>query len=129
MEPQELKEVFADFEILFYDEADHAGRATAQLLARKGADSKVAGRKLQVAKDFQPVTLLPCYLLLPVTCYLSGVPLSIPTLKIDLHIHTCVSKDGVLHPAEVIKIAKRRGLDRICITDHNTLAGALAAKR
>jgi len=54
--------------------------------------------------------------------------LSIPTLKIDLHIHTCVSKDAALHPTEVIKIAKRRGLDRICITDHNTLAGALAAK-
>lgn len=54
--------------------------------------------------------------------------MSIPTLKIDLHMHTCVSKDGVLHPTEVIKIAKHRGLDRICITDHNTLAGALAAK-
>ncbi len=37
LEPQELKEVFANFEILFYDEADHAGRATAQLLARKVA--------------------------------------------------------------------------------------------
>jgi protein-L-isoaspartate O-methyltransferase len=45
LEPQELKEVFADFEILFYDEADHAGRATAQLLARKVADSKIAGGK------------------------------------------------------------------------------------
>jgi protein-L-isoaspartate O-methyltransferase len=45
LEPQELKEVFANFEILFYDEADHAGRATAQLLARKVVDSKVAGSK------------------------------------------------------------------------------------
>ncbi|HEX9926891.1 MAG TPA: PHP domain-containing protein [Anaerolineae bacterium] len=52
-----------------------------------------------------------------------------PTLKVDLHLHTCASVDGALHPAEVIKIAKRRGLDRICITDHNTIDGALAAQR
>lgn len=51
-----------------------------------------------------------------------------PTLKIDVHLHTCVSKDASLHPATVIKKAKQRGLDRICITDHNTIAGALAAQ-
>jgi predicted metal-dependent phosphoesterase TrpH len=55
--------------------------------------------------------------------------LSTPTLKVDLHIHTCASKDSALHPAKVIKMAKRRGLDRICITDHNTIDGALAAKK
>jgi hypothetical protein len=54
--------------------------------------------------------------------------LSTPTLKVDLHIHTCASKDGAVHPAEMIKAAKRKGLDRICITDHNTIAGALVAK-
>jgi predicted metal-dependent phosphoesterase TrpH len=43
--------------------------------------------------------------------------------------HTCVSKDGALHPAEVIRVAKRKGLDRICITDHNSIEGALAAKK
>jgi predicted metal-dependent phosphoesterase TrpH len=50
------------------------------------------------------------------------------TVKIDLHMHTCVSKDGSLHPADVIKVAKRKGLDRICITDHNAIHGALMAK-
>lgn len=35
LEPGELQAAFADFEILFYDEADHGNRATAQLLARK----------------------------------------------------------------------------------------------
>ena len=50
------------------------------------------------------------------------------TVKIDLHMHTCVSKDGSLHPGDVIKIAKQRGLDRICITDHNSIDGALAAQ-
>ena len=50
------------------------------------------------------------------------------TCKVDLHIHTCVSRDGAVHPAEVIRVAKQRGLDRICITDHNTLDGALLAQ-
>jgi predicted metal-dependent phosphoesterase TrpH len=50
------------------------------------------------------------------------------TLKIDLHIHTCVSKDSAVHPADAIKAARRRGLDRICITDHNRIDGALFAK-
>lgn len=53
--------------------------------------------------------------------------MTLSTLKVDLHMHTCASKDGVLRPADVIRIAKLRGLDRICITDHNTLDGALAA--
>jgi predicted metal-dependent phosphoesterase TrpH len=56
------------------------------------------------------------------------MPVNRSILKVDLHMHTCVSKDGVLHPAEVIKIAKRKGLDRICITDHNSIEGALVAK-
>lgn len=55
--------------------------------------------------------------------------LSTPTLKVDLHLHTCASKDSALHPAKLIKVAKRRGLDRICITDHNTLDGALFAQK
>jgi predicted metal-dependent phosphoesterase TrpH len=48
--------------------------------------------------------------------------------KVDLHIHTCASEDGVVHPADVIKAARRRGLDRIAITDHNQVDGALLAK-
>lgn len=51
------------------------------------------------------------------------------TFKVDLHIHTCVSKDGALHPADVIRIAKQKGLDRICITDHNNIEGALLAQK
>lgn len=51
-----------------------------------------------------------------------------PTLKVDLHMHTCASKDGALHPAQVIKAAKRKGLDRICITDHNSIDGALVGR-
>ncbi len=35
LQPGELKSKFSNFEILFYDEGDHNGRLTAQLLARK----------------------------------------------------------------------------------------------
>lgn len=54
--------------------------------------------------------------------------MTIKRFKVDLHIHTCASKDGVAFPADVIKAARRRGLDRIAITDHNSIDGALAAK-
>ncbi|HMQ56108.1 MAG TPA: PHP domain-containing protein, partial [Anaerolineae bacterium] len=50
-------------------------------------------------------------------------------LKVDLHLHTCVSKDGLLHPAAMIRRAKSKGLDRICITDHNSIIGAQAAQQ
>ena len=50
-------------------------------------------------------------------------------MRIDLHIHSRYSSDGVLDPEEIIEIARRRGLDGIAITDHNTVRGGLEAKR
>lgn len=47
--------------------------------------------------------------------------------KVDSHMHTSVSWDGGVHPADVVRIARQRGLDRICITDHNTIQGAEVA--
>jgi predicted metal-dependent phosphoesterase TrpH len=49
-------------------------------------------------------------------------------IKVDLHMHTCISKDGIVSPTDVIKIARAKGLDRVCITDHNSIDGALAAR-
>lgn len=46
-------------------------------------------------------------------------------LKIDLHVHTCYSHDAVTTLKEVIVYSKKRGLDGVAITDHDTLAGAL----
>lgn len=48
--------------------------------------------------------------------------------KIDTHCHTMASPDSLASPAAVIAAARRRGLDRLVITDHNTLEGALAAQ-
>ena len=48
--------------------------------------------------------------------------------RVDLHCHTWFSRDGLASPEEVIAAARRRGLDRLAITDHNTIAGALEAQ-
>jgi predicted metal-dependent phosphoesterase TrpH len=48
---------------------------------------------------------------------------------VDLHCHTWFSRDGLSSPEAVIAAARRRRLDRLTITDHNTIAGALAAQR
>ena len=50
-------------------------------------------------------------------------------MKIDLHIHSKYSHDGVLEPWEIVKIAKERGLDGIAITDHDTIKGGEEAKK
>ena len=50
-------------------------------------------------------------------------------MKYDLHIHSKYSSDGVLKPEKIIKIAIKRGLNGIAITDHNTIKGGLKAKK
>jgi hypothetical protein len=48
-------------------------------------------------------------------------------LSIDFHCHTSASKDSLTSPTDLIRASRRRGLDRVIVTDHNTIAGALAA--
>ncbi|NPA74620.1 MAG: PHP domain-containing protein [Euryarchaeota archaeon] len=50
-------------------------------------------------------------------------------MKIDMHIHTSYSPDGKVQPKEVLKYARKIGLDAVAITDHNEIKGALKAKR
>jgi predicted metal-dependent phosphoesterase TrpH len=45
-------------------------------------------------------------------------------LRIDFHVHTCYSSDGITTLREVVAYSKRRGLDGVAITDHNTVDGA-----
>ncbi len=44
-------------------------------------------------------------------------------MKVDLHVHTRFSKDSWSKIPEVLATAKRRDLDAIAITDHDTLDG------
>ncbi len=41
---------------------------------------------------------------------------------VDLHVHTTAS-DGVLTPSEIVRYAKKKGLQAIAITDHDTIEG------
>jgi len=49
-------------------------------------------------------------------------------MKVDLHVHTYYSKDATLSLEAIVEGCRRRGLDGVAITDHNTIAGALALK-
>ena len=42
-------------------------------------------------------------------------------MKIDFHVHTSRSVDAIHSPREMVKMAKKIGLDAIAITDHNRL--------
>jgi dephospho-CoA kinase len=46
---------------------------------------------------------------------------------VDLHMHTSASRDCRSDPADVVARAREVGLDRIAITDHDEIEGALAA--
>jgi predicted metal-dependent phosphoesterase TrpH len=48
--------------------------------------------------------------------------------KVDLHSHTIHSRDCLTKTAALIERARAVGLDKIAVTEHNNLAGALAAK-
>ena len=49
-------------------------------------------------------------------------------MKIDIHTHSSYS-DGVNTPGEMVRYAKKIGLDGIAITDHNVIDGAIKALR
>lgn len=49
-------------------------------------------------------------------------------MKADLHVHTDYSFDGLSSFSEVVDEAVKKGLDCICITDHNQIEGALRAR-
>lgn len=48
-------------------------------------------------------------------------------LRLEFHCHTIYSKDSLTRPADLLNTARRRGIDRLIITDHNTIAGARSA--
>lgn len=49
-------------------------------------------------------------------------------MKVDLHVHTCYSEDSLLSLKAIVETCRRRGIDKVAITDHNHLAGALALR-
>jgi len=49
-------------------------------------------------------------------------------LSIDFHCHTNSSKDSLTTPERLVAVMHRKRLDRVVVTDHNSIAGALAAQ-
>jgi hypothetical protein len=54
--------------------------------------------------------------------------LSETSLKVEFHCHTIFSKDSLTSPIDLVKACRRKGIDRVVVTDHNTIAGARAAQ-
>lgn len=49
-------------------------------------------------------------------------------MSIDLHIHSTMS-DGTMTPAELVDLARKKGLSCIALTDHDTVAGYQEARK
>ena len=50
-------------------------------------------------------------------------------MKYDLHIHTHYSSCSNLKPEILLKLTKRKGMNGIAVTDHNSIKGALKVKK
>ncbi|HZD41843.1 MAG TPA: PHP domain-containing protein [Terriglobales bacterium] len=49
-------------------------------------------------------------------------------LRVEFHCHTNVSKDSLTRPDDLVHACRRKGIDRVIVTDHNRIAGARAAQ-
>jgi predicted metal-dependent phosphoesterase TrpH len=50
-------------------------------------------------------------------------------LRVDFHCHTMYSDDSLSKLSDLLKKAHQKKLDRLIITDHNTIQGAIEAKK
>jgi predicted metal-dependent phosphoesterase TrpH len=50
-------------------------------------------------------------------------------MRIDLHCHTCYSRDSLNTFDALLRRMDQQGLDMVAITDHNTMAGAIEFHR
>ena len=49
-------------------------------------------------------------------------------LRAEFHCHTCYSKDSLLKIQDLLAVCQKKGLQRLVVTDHNTIQGALEAQ-
>lgn len=50
-------------------------------------------------------------------------------ITVELHVHTCFSPDSLMSLQQLADTCKRKRIDCIAITDHNTIQGAVAFKK
>ena len=49
-------------------------------------------------------------------------------IRVEFHCHTIYSKDSLTTPEHLVKACYRKGINRVIVTDHNTIAGARVAQ-
>jgi len=49
-------------------------------------------------------------------------------ITVEFHCHTIASIDSLTQPADLLAAYRRKGIDRVAVTDHNTTAGARQAQ-
>ncbi len=47
----------------------------------------------------------------------------------EFHCHTVYSKDSLVTPVQLVETCRKKGIDRVIITDHNSIAGAVEAQK
>ena len=50
-------------------------------------------------------------------------------LKVEFHCHSTASRDSLTRIEDLLRAARSAGIDRLMLTDHNTIRGALEARR
>ena len=50
-------------------------------------------------------------------------------LRVEFHCHSDASHDSLSRVGDLLKAARRAGLQRLMLTDHNTIRGALQARQ
>jgi predicted metal-dependent phosphoesterase TrpH len=51
------------------------------------------------------------------------------SLRVEFHCHTIASKDSLTRPEALVAACQKKGIHRVVVTDHNSIAGALAAQK
>ncbi len=49
-------------------------------------------------------------------------------INLEFHCHTHASKDSLTRPVDLVAAARRKRIDRVVVTDHNSIAGAREAQ-
>ena len=57
-----------------------------------------------------------------------AAPLARGRIRVDMHTHTMWSGDCTTTPEEIVDVLSGAAIDVVCITDHNTISGALALR-
>jgi predicted metal-dependent phosphoesterase TrpH len=58
-----------------------------------------------------------------------GIICRMDQVRIEFHCHSIFSKDSLVRPQTLLEAARRKGLDRVVVTDHNSIGGALEAHK